>query len=115
MVGRVGFNDAGNAKRQDLPAAASQSPDIAAKPPRVQRNWTRILFQSLWVDLWAIAAFKSAESIVHSLIDGGKSVSIEPLFILSVALLGGLISVRNLFRLLRGQPIVAWGFLKRSR
>ena len=115
MVGRVGFNDAGNAKRKDLPAAASQSPDIAAKPPRVQRNWTRILFQSLWVDLWAIAAFKSAESIVHSLIDGGKSVSIEPLFILSVALLGGLISVRNLFRLLRSQPIVAWGFLQRSR
>ena len=115
MARRVGFNDAGKAERQDLPAAASESRDIAAKPPRVQRNWTRIIFQSLWVDLWAIAAFKAAESIFHSLIDDGGSPSIDALALLSVALLGGFISVRKLFRMLRGQPVVAGGFLKQSR
>ena len=134
MVRRIGFNDAGktdagktdagkadagkadlgNTGRQDIPAAPPESRDIAAEPPGVQRNWTRIIFQSLWVDLWAIAAFKSAESIFNSL-TGGGTPSIDALVFLSVALLGGLISVRKLFRMLRGQPVVAWGFLKQSR
>jgi hypothetical protein len=115
MVRRVGFNDAGNTERQDIRAGESESRDIAAKPPEVQRDWTRIVFQSLWVDLWAIAAFKASESIFDSLIDDSETVSIDNLAFLSIALLGGLISVRKLIRLLRGQPVVAGGFLKQSR
>ena len=108
-------NDKGNTESQDIPADASAGRDIPVKPPGVQRNWTRIIFQSLWVDLWAIAAFKAAESIFHSLIDDGGTPSIDALVLLSVALLSGFISVRKLFRLLRGQPVVAGGFLKQSR
>ena len=102
------------AHARDLPAAVPESRDIAAEPPKVQRNWVRILYQSLWVDLWAIGAFKAAESIYNSLSDGG-TLSIGDFAFLSVALLGGLISVRKLFSMLRGQPVVAWGFLKQSR
>ncbi len=115
MVRRVGFNDAGNTERRAIRADAPESRDSAAKPPEVQRNWTRIIFQSLWVDLWAIAAFTAAKSIFNALVDGGEPLSIDDFVFLSVALLGGLISVRKLFRMLRGQPIVAGGFLKQSR
>jgi hypothetical protein len=115
MVRRIGYNDKSDAERQDIPAAAPEGRDIAERPPGVQRNWTRIVFQALWVDLWAIAAFKAAEGIFESLIDDSETLPIDYLVFLSVALLGGLISVRKLFRLLRGQPVVAGGFLKQTR
>jgi hypothetical protein len=114
MARRIGFNDPkgtgpGDAKPEVREARERGLAEQAAERPKVQRNWTRIVFQIFWVDVWIIAGFTIGQDIFESAWSEEEAVTLDQVLLLSMVLLGGFISVRKLLRLLRGHPVATPG------
>ena len=104
MVRRVGFNHAKTAGPEAVRADPQERGGAPVRPPKVRRNWTRIVIQSFWVDLWLIGTFKAAENIFESVIRADGPLTVPAFSLLCITLLGAILSVRKLLRLLRGKP-----------
>jgi len=103
MVRRVGFGPAETGAGRGGEASAAPVP--AAPAPEVRRNWTRIVFQCLWLDLWLIGLYQLGRPIAEETLAGRAGPPADSLLLFAAVAICTFLSARRLLRLLRGEPV----------
>jgi hypothetical protein len=103
MVRRVGFGPAetGAGRGGEAPAASAS----AAPTPEIRRNWTRIVFQCLWLDLWLIGLYQLGRPMAEETLAGRGGAQTNNVLLFAAVAVCTFLSARRLLRLLRGEPV----------